>query len=74
MHHVRDGRRLQQAHTPLYASSPSDNFKGNYWTATLFFKARNGTYKRVPQRAQQGIDSTNGGMVPPPHPYLPSSH
>ena len=21
----------------------------NYWTAVLFFRARNGTYKRVPQ-------------------------
>lgn len=21
----------------------------NYWTANLYFKARNGTYKRVPQ-------------------------
>jgi hypothetical protein len=35
----------------------------NYWTATLYFKARNGTYHRVPQRAQQGIETTNGGMV-----------
>jgi hypothetical protein len=37
--------------------------KGNYWTAVIYFKARNGTYKRVPQRAQQGIEKTHGGMM-----------
>jgi hypothetical protein len=35
----------------------------NYWTATVFFRAKNGTYHRVPQRAQQGIETTNGGMM-----------
>ncbi|KAI1669069.1 DUF1996 domain containing protein [Pyrenophora tritici-repentis] len=35
----------------------------NYWTAVVYFKAKNGTYKRVPQRAQQGMEGTNGGMV-----------
>lgn len=29
----------------------------------LFFKAKNGTFKRVPQRPQQGIESTQGGMM-----------
>jgi len=36
---------------------------GNYWTAVVYFKAKNGTFKRVPQRAQQGMEGTNGGMV-----------
>ena len=27
----------------------SEDFS-NYWTANLYFKARNGTYKRVPQK------------------------
>lgn len=27
---------------------PADD-RSNYWTANLYFKARNGTYKRVPQ-------------------------
>jgi hypothetical protein len=27
---------------------PADDFS-NYWTANLYFKARNGSYKRVPQ-------------------------
>lgn len=35
----------------------------NYWTAVLYFKAKNGTFKRVPQRAQQGMEGTQGGMV-----------
>ncbi|KAI4611422.1 hypothetical protein J4E80_007643 [Alternaria sp. BMP 0032] len=35
----------------------------NYWTAVVYFKAKNGTFKRVPQRAQQGMEGTNGGMV-----------
>jgi hypothetical protein len=28
--------------------------KSNYWTAVLFFKAKNGTYKRVPQTGNGG--------------------
>ncbi|KAG7293539.1 hypothetical protein NEMBOFW57_003591 [Staphylotrichum longicolle] len=35
----------------------------NYWTAVLYFRARNGTYKRVPQIAQAGMEGTQGGMV-----------
>jgi hypothetical protein len=27
----------------------------NYWTAPIFFKARNGTYKRVPQEGNTGL-------------------
>jgi hypothetical protein len=35
----------------------------NYWTAVLYFRAKNGTYKRVPNVPQQGMEGTNGGMV-----------
>ncbi|KEZ46284.1 Uncharacterized protein SAPIO_CDS1200 [Scedosporium apiospermum] len=35
----------------------------NYWTAVLFFRAKNGTFKRVPQIAQAGMEGTQGGMV-----------
>ena len=35
----------------------------NYWTAVLFFRAKNGTFKRVPQIAQSGMEGTEGGMV-----------
>jgi hypothetical protein len=31
----------------------SEDFS-NYWTAVLYFKARNGNYKRVPQISQIG--------------------
>ncbi|KAK8035195.1 hypothetical protein PG993_010190 [Apiospora rasikravindrae] len=33
----------------------------NYWTAVLYFKARNGTYKRVPQSSQ--IQGAKGGIT-----------
>jgi len=35
----------------------------NYWTAVLFFRARNGTFKRVPMKGNQGFESSNGGMT-----------
>ncbi len=35
----------------------------NYWTANLYFKARNGTYKRVPQMANQFNDGDNAGIT-----------
>lgn len=40
----------------------SEDFS-NYWTAVLFFKARNGTYKRVPQRPNAGFEGAQGGMT-----------
>jgi hypothetical protein len=41
---------------------PADDFS-NYWTAPLFFQARNGTYKRVPQKGNTGFEGQNGGMT-----------
>lgn len=35
----------------------------NYWTAVLFFRARNGTYKRVPIIPNVGFDGAQGGMT-----------
>ncbi|KAK4114702.1 hypothetical protein N656DRAFT_749231 [Canariomyces notabilis] len=35
----------------------------NYWTAVLFFKARNGSYHRVPQIPNIGFEGSNGGMT-----------
>ncbi|KAH8903548.1 hypothetical protein BR93DRAFT_986250 [Coniochaeta sp. PMI_546] len=40
----------------------SEDFS-NYWTAVLFYRARNGSFKRVPQIAQSGMEGTKGGMV-----------
>ncbi|KAI0382461.1 hypothetical protein F5Y04DRAFT_46462 [Hypomontagnella monticulosa] len=39
----------------------SEDFS-NYWTAVLFFRAQNNTYKRVPQFASAGIKA-NGGIL-----------
>ena len=38
----------------------------NYWTAVMFYKAKNGTYKRVPQVANggpEGLLTQNGGLT-----------
>lgn len=40
----------------------SEDFS-NYWTAVLYFKARNGTYKRVPLTGNQGFEQSNGGIT-----------
>ncbi|KAJ2994792.1 hypothetical protein NUW58_g1457 [Xylaria curta] len=40
----------------------ADDFS-NYWTAVLYFKARNGTYKRVPQKGNVGFEQAKGGMT-----------
>ncbi len=39
----------------------SEDFS-NYWTAVLYFRARNGSYKRVPQFSSSGIKA-NGGIL-----------
>jgi hypothetical protein len=40
----------------------SEDFS-NYWTATLYFRARNGTFKRVPQKGNLNFESAKGGMT-----------
>jgi hypothetical protein len=40
----------------------SEDFS-NYWTAVLFFRARNGSYHRVPQIPNFGFDGQKGGMT-----------
>jgi len=35
----------------------------NYWTAVVYFKSRNGTYKRVPQVGQDNNGAKGGGMM-----------
>lgn len=35
----------------------------NYWTQVMYFRAKNGTFKRVPQIANQYMDGANGGMT-----------
>ncbi|RYP13672.1 hypothetical protein DL765_006802 [Monosporascus sp. GIB2] len=45
----------------------SEDFS-NYWTAVLYFRARNGTYKRVPQSVSEGLHADGGITVY----YIPS--
>ncbi|KAI1159168.1 hypothetical protein F5B18DRAFT_637872 [Nemania serpens] len=35
----------------------------NYWTAVLYFQARNGTFKRVQQKGNVGFEASKGGMT-----------
>ena len=35
----------------------------NYWTATLYFRARNGTFKRVPTMAGHSVEEANRGTT-----------
>ncbi|KAK4108830.1 hypothetical protein N656DRAFT_783791 [Canariomyces notabilis] len=40
----------------------SEDFS-NYWTAVLYFRAQNGSYKRVPQRGNNQFEKANGGLT-----------
>ncbi|OAA66985.1 hypothetical protein SPI_01561 [Niveomyces insectorum RCEF 264] len=40
----------------------SEDFS-NYWTAVLFYRAANGTYKRVRQQPNVGFEGTRAGMT-----------
>jgi len=35
----------------------------NYWTAVLYFRAKNGTFKRVKQVPNVGFNGATGGMT-----------
>jgi hypothetical protein len=40
-----------------------DQDTSNYWTANVYFRARNGTFKRVPQMVNDQIGAANGGIT-----------
>lgn len=40
----------------------SEDFS-NYWTANMYFRARNGTFKRVPQMLNLGLEGGVGGIT-----------
>ncbi|KAK0732289.1 hypothetical protein B0H67DRAFT_478423 [Lasiosphaeris hirsuta] len=42
-------------------SFPDD--RSNYWTANIYFRARNGSYKRVPQVPNRFLEGSRGGMT-----------
>ena len=37
--------------------------KANYWTAVLYFRATNRTYKRVPNIGNNQFEKANGGLT-----------
>ncbi|KAK0712017.1 hypothetical protein B0H67DRAFT_493768 [Lasiosphaeris hirsuta] len=37
--------------------------RSNYWTAVLFFRARNGSFHRVPLMGNSGLEAQRGGMT-----------
>lgn len=71
MHQLIGGNSLNVTMTPGSHDPPtqstctsctySEDFS-NYWTANVYFKARNGTYKLVPQFANLGLN-VKGGMT-----------
>ncbi len=40
----------------------SEDFS-NYWTAVMYFRAQNGTFRRVPLKGNVGFEQANGGMT-----------
>ncbi|OIW26216.1 hypothetical protein CONLIGDRAFT_671839, partial [Coniochaeta ligniaria NRRL 30616] len=71
MHQVIGGNSFNASMTPGEHDPPtastctsctySEDFS-NYWTANIYFKAKNGSYKRVPQVANLGL-GVKGGMT-----------
>ncbi|CAG8959306.1 hypothetical protein HYFRA_00013076, partial [Hymenoscyphus fraxineus] len=55
-----DPRKDMPGESSCTTCSFSEDFS-NYWTAVLYFKARNGTYKRVPQKSQ--ISGATAGIT-----------
>lgn len=71
MHQVVGGNSFNASMSPTSLDPPTDatctsctyseDFS-NYWTANVYFKARNGTFKRVPQVVNLGL-GTKAGMT-----------
>ncbi|KAL2173781.1 uncharacterized protein P884DRAFT_303211 [Thermothelomyces heterothallicus CBS 202.75] len=71
MHQIIGGNSLNVSMPPVEHDPPtlstctsctySEDFS-NYWTANVYFRARNGSFKRVPQFANLGLN-VQGGMT-----------
>jgi len=71
MHQLIGGNSLNVSMAPVDYDPPtqstctsctySEDFS-NYWTANVYFKARNGSYKLVPQMTNLGL-GVKGGMT-----------
>lgn len=72
VHQIAGGNSFNASMTPGTYDPPSlstctsctyaDDFS-NYWTASLYFRARNGTFKRVPQLTNLGLRGKNEGLT-----------
>jgi hypothetical protein len=72
MHQIIGGNSFNASMTPLAHDPPtlstctsctySEDFS-NYWTASVYFKAKNGTFKRVPQVNNLGIGTKQGMTI-----------
>ncbi|KAK7953431.1 hypothetical protein PG996_014322 [Apiospora saccharicola] len=71
MHQIIGGNSFNASMQPSNVDPPTDSTCtsctysedfSNYWTASVYFKARNGTYKRVPQTTNLGL-GTKAGMT-----------
>ncbi|KAI2617885.1 hypothetical protein GGR54DRAFT_202254 [Hypoxylon sp. NC1633] len=72
LHQIIGGNAFNASMPPVAYDLPSEatcttcNFAedfSNYWTAVMFFRARNGTYKRVQQKGNVYFEESNGGMT-----------
>ena len=72
MHQIVGGNSFNASMEPVKFDPPtvstcttctySEDFS-NYWTANAYFRARNGTFKRVPQFANLGVGALSGGAT-----------
>ena len=72
MHQIVGGNSFNATMTPVdydpaakstcTTCSFSEDFS-NYWTANLYFRAKNGSYKRVPQMVNLGLKGKGGITV-----------
>lgn len=72
MHQIIGGNSFNASMTPLAHDPPtlstctsctySEDFS-NYWTASVYFRAKNGTFKRVPQVNNLGIGTKQGMTI-----------
>lgn len=72
MHQIVGGNSFNATMTPVdydpaskstcTTCSFSEDFS-NYWTANLYFRAKNGSYKRVPQMVNLGLKGQGGITV-----------
>ncbi|CAK7236123.1 hypothetical protein SCUCBS95973_009499 [Sporothrix curviconia] len=82
MHQIVGGNSFNASMTPVAHDPPtlstctsctySEDFS-NYWTANVYFRARNGSFKRVPQVANLGLGVRAGATIYYIRGYQPSA-